>query len=103
MKIYKGVYTQFVVHLEELDMTDVSKVVLTIKNKLGGNPVIVREYTSLEEVTEIITPEEADMLEVGAKYDFDIIRNDGKRFKITENASVDIERGVGHVDDDSEQ
>lgn len=102
MKIYKGVYTQFVVHLEELDMTGVSKVVLTIKNKLGGNPVIVREYTSAEAVTETITPEEADKLEMGAKYDFDIISSDGKRYKITENEPVEVERGVGSCADDPE-
>ena len=106
MVITRGVYTQLVVHLEDYDFSGITKVILTIKNELEEKPVVVREYSTPEEIVETISPEEAERLYYNKKighgsafYDFDAILSNGNRIKISKNGNVDIVKGVGDIND----
>lgn len=99
IRIDIGVYTALTVDLTEFDFTDVQKVVMTVKNyPPTASPIIEREYTEAKVYNEIITPQESKMLKVGAVYDFTQVMQDGKRFKVGDNGSVEVVKGCGQCE-----
>ena len=94
-----GVYTSLEVDLSQFDFTGISKVVMTAKNDTDGQVIFVREFYTAQVHPVEITPEESNMLEDGAEYDFDIITEDGRRFKNGPNGRVALRRGVGNAND----
>lgn len=110
MIITKGVYNQLLIHLEDFDFDGIEKVILTIKNEIYGKPVIIREYTTAEEIVETITPEEADGLfccktsgHGKSYYDFDAILSNGNRVKISTNGIINVTKGVGDIHDNESE
>lgn len=107
--ITQGVDNQIVVHLEDykFEETNTEKVILTIKNEIGGEPIFIKEYTTPAKHITTISAEEAELLYYNkasrkgkAYYDFDAILNDGIRIKITKTEIVNVSRGVGSKDDE---
>lgn len=91
-----GVYTPLKVDLTNYDFTGIEKLVLTIKNSVKEDePLIEREFTEAIIHDVYITPEESKKLILGAKYDFNIIATDGKRYKASDTGKVDLRECVG--------
>lgn len=101
MIVDKGVYTPFTVHLENTDFSLYQSVILTIKAAVGGEPIVVREYSEAGTYLEKISPEESEKFRSEAVYDFDAIDLEGERIKISKTIRVPVERGIGEVRDDS--
>lgn len=95
IRIDIGVYTALSIDLSEFDFTGIDKVVLTFKNMLSNNIVCTREFTTAENHTIFITPEESKLLDQTAMYDFDILTTEGKCFKNGSNGLVVLRRGCG--------
>lgn len=100
MIVDKGVYTPFTVHLEDADFSLYQKVILTMKAEVGGEPIVVREYSEAGTYLEHISPEESEQFTRQAVYDFDAVDLSGKRIKISETVRVPVERGVGEERDE---
>ncbi len=99
IRVDVGVYTALEIDLTSFDFSGISRVVLTAKNDTEGEPVFIREFTTAGLHQIEITPEESNRLEDGAEYDFDIITDDGRRFKNGPNGRVALRRGVGNASD----
>lgn len=101
IRIDVGVHTSLYVDLTEFDFTGIERVILTIKNKYKSDALIIREFTESGNHSITIKPEESILLGTGAIYDFDVITTDGKRFKASENGSVELRKGVGTWKDEN--
>lgn len=101
IEIDVGVYTSIEVDLSGFDWEDVEKVVLTIRNYYAPDYPIVFEKefeptdTNIHEV--VIDPELSTKIKNGAKYDFDKIMMDGKRYKASDVGEIVLNRKVGEA------
>jgi hypothetical protein len=95
IKINVGVYTPIEVDLTEYDFTGIEKVILTIKNYIGGEEIIEREFTTSEKHNVLISPEESRKLIGSPIYDFTKLTTDGKLYKESEIGNIELKYVVG--------
>ena len=95
VRVDVGVYTALEVDLREFDFTGISKLIMTVKNKLCTGILFEREFSTAEIHTVTITPEESVLLRDDAEYDFDILTTDGKRYKNGDNGKIVLRKGCG--------
>lgn len=96
-----GVYTALEVDLSAFDFTGIRKVILTVKNEGEADARILREFREAKVHRVNITPEESTTLLPEAVYDFDLITDDGKRYKNGGTGKIALRKGVGTWTDDS--
>lgn len=94
-----GVYTSLEVDLSEFDFNGISKVIMTAKNKFSSDIAFEREFTTAEKHIISITPEESLKLDDNGEYDFDIVTEDGKRYKTTDNGDIALRKGCGQCNE----
>lgn len=99
IEINVGVYTPLKIDFTDYDFTGVDKVILTIKNYVGGEEIITREFDAKKEYNILITPEESKQLTGSPVYDFTKITMDGKTYKETEISNVILKNVVGEIDE----
>lgn len=97
IRIDVGVCTALDIDLSSVDFTGIKEIVFTVKNITAADaPEIIERVFTEPKVHEIvISPEESLALKSTAEYDFDMIREDGKRFKLTDNGKVVLRKAVG--------
>lgn len=95
IRVDVGVYTALEVDLTQFDFTGISKLIMTVKNKLCTDILFCREFTTAEKHSVTITPEESVLLRDDAEYDFDILTTDGKRYKNGDNGKIVLRKGCG--------
>ena len=85
-----GVCTALTVNLSDVDFSNISEVIFTVKNFASATspPIIERIFTEPQIHEIIITPEESMKLFAGAEYDFDMVLKNGTRLKMTDNGKV---------------
>lgn len=103
IRIDVGVDTPLTIDLTNFDFSNVSKVILTIKNEASPNsePIIEKEFETAEEHNIIITNEESLKLHGEPVYDFIELSADGNVYKSTENGKVILRQGVGQDEQDN--
>lgn len=95
IRVDVGVYTLLEVDLSEFDFTGIEKVIMTVKNNCSRDILFEREFATAEIHTVTITPEESRLLRDAAEYDFDVLADDGKRYKNGDNGKIVLRRGCG--------
>lgn len=99
LRIDVGLHTILHVNLTNVDFTDISEVIFTIKNSDSKAVVIEKKFTEAGYYEVIITPSESKKLKEGAIYDFDQVLKDGTRYKISETGKIILRKGVGEFYD----
>ncbi|MCF0105031.1 MAG: hypothetical protein HUJ51_06600 [Eggerthellaceae bacterium] len=105
MTIVKGCYTQYKVIMPVNAFKGATKLILTCKNRIGGDVIFTRAITSDKlykdgNFYDVITPEEAERVRNNARFDFDKLLNDGRRFRMKCADRVQIQYGVGRCEDE---
>jgi len=95
IRVDVGVYTLLEVDLSEFDFTGIKKVIMTVKNTYYRDILFEREFSTAEIHAVTITPEESRLLRDAAEYDFDVLTDDGKRYKNGDNGKIVLRRGCG--------
>lgn len=98
VRIDVGVYTPLQVDLTQFDFTGIDRVILTVKNMLGGI-VLEREFSTATTHMVEITPKESRLMRNDAEYDFDIISSAGKRYKNGDNGRIVLRKGCGECNE----
>ena len=100
MVIIKGVNTQYCVNIPTGAMKGTTKIIMTFKNRVNGELLFTREYTSEGKNYDVITAEEAELVQNNAMYDFDKILIDGRRFRMHCPGRIQIQYGIGGTSDE---
>ena len=95
IRVDVGVYTLLEVDLSEFDFTGIKKVIMTVKNNRCRDILFEREFSTAEIHAVTITPEESWLLRDAAEYDFNVLADDGKRYKNGDNGKIVLRRGCG--------
>lgn len=90
-----GVYTSLEIDLSEFDFSGVEKLVMTGKNTFSNDVVFEREFRTAEIHVVTITPQESVRLAQNCEYDFNVVTQDGKQYKATENGAIVLREGCG--------
>lgn len=99
--IDKGLYTNISIKIkEDLDFTHIKKIVFCIKNNVHDKPIVCFDsITGPGQYYVEITPEQSELIQPFAVYDFNIVDENDKRYKLTENGKINIREGVGKAYD----
>ena len=102
IRIDIGLCTALDIDLSAVDFTGIKEVVFTVKNypTPEAPEIIERKFTEPGVHEVVITPEESLALTITAEYDFSMVLQDGKKFKMTDNGKVTLRKAVGDSIDD---
>lgn len=97
IRIDIGVCTALDIDLSAVDFTGIDKIIFTVKNypTPDAPEIIEREFKKPGVHEVVITPEESLALKFTAEYDFTMVLEDGKRFKLTDNGKIVLRKAVG--------
>lgn len=102
IRIDVGVYTVLYINLTDEHFSNAKKVIFTVKNypEVTTEAIIERAFDKAGKHEIIITPEESIKLSDKAVYDFDKVRADDKRVKLTDVGRIVLRKGAGDCIDD---